>query len=115
MRCTSENHDKPTLYKCNNCNLIFSEYITKKFEEDYSKVEDAKYIEQIPFKEKYFKLLLGNIKPYLNEKSNVLEIGSYYGVLGNLIKPHVNNYTGLELSTHAAEYSKNQYALKYRK
>lgn len=111
VKCTSKTHDKPTLYKCSICNLIFSEYIKKDFEYEYSKVEDSKYIEQIPFKEKYFKLLLNKIKPFLNEKTNVLEIGSYYGVFGNLIKPYVDNYTGLELSKHAAEYSRNTYSL----
>jgi 2-polyprenyl-3-methyl-5-hydroxy-6-metoxy-1,4-benzoquinol methylase len=111
VKCTSKTHDKPTLYKCTSCNLIFSEHIKKNFEEEYSKVEDTKYIEQIPFKEKYFKLFLNRIKPFLKKKSNVLEIGSYYGVLGNLIKPYVDNYTGLELSKHAAEYSKKKYSL----
>ena len=54
LRCTSETHDKPTLYKCNKCKLIFSEHIESKFEETYTEVEDTKYIQQIPFKEKYF-------------------------------------------------------------
>ena len=114
VKCTSKTHDKPTLYKCTSCNLIFSEHIKKNFEEEYSKVEDTKYIEQIPFKEKYFKLFLNRIKPFLKKKSNVLEIGSYYGVLGNLIKPYVDNYTGLELSKHAAEYSKKKYSLNVK-
>ena len=50
LRCTSETHDKPTLYKCNKCKLIFSEHIESKFEETYTEVEDTKYIQQIPFK-----------------------------------------------------------------
>ena len=89
VKCTSKTHDKPTLYKCSNCNLIFSEHIKKNFEEDYLKVEDNKYIEQIPFKEKYFNVLLNKIKPFLKKEYDVLEIGSYYGVLGNIIKPYV--------------------------
>jgi 2-polyprenyl-3-methyl-5-hydroxy-6-metoxy-1,4-benzoquinol methylase len=111
VKCTSQTHDKPTLYKCGSCKLIFSEHIKKNFEEDYSKVEDAKYIDQIPYKEKYFELLLSKIKFFLNKEANVLEIGSYYGVFGNLIKPLVKNYTGLELSKHAAKYSENTYDL----
>ena len=111
IRCTSETHDKPTLYKCKKCKLIFSEYIKSDFEERYTTVEDLKYIQQIPFKKKYFELLLSKIMPYLNIGYNVLEIGSYYGVLGNVIKPHVKNYTGLELSKHAAEYSKKNFKL----
>jgi 2-polyprenyl-3-methyl-5-hydroxy-6-metoxy-1,4-benzoquinol methylase len=114
VKCTSKTHDIPTLYKCSSCNLIFSEHIIKNFEEDYSKVEDDKYVEQIPFKEKYFKLLLNKIKLYLKDQSDVLEIGSYYGVFGNLIKTHVKNYTGLELSKHAADYSKKKYSLNIK-
>ena len=45
IRCTSETHDKPTLYKCKKCKLIFSEYIKSDFEERYAIVEDQKYIQ----------------------------------------------------------------------
>ena len=54
---------------------------------------------------------MNKIKPHLNINHNVLEIGSYYGVLGSVIKSHVKNYTGLELSKHAAEFSKKNYKL----
>ena len=111
VKCTSEIHSKPTLYKCKKCGLVFSEYINSSFEEAYTNVEDKKYIQQIPFKKKYFDLFFSKIKSFLNEKHKVLEIGSYYGVLGNIIKPHVKNYTGLELSKHAAEYSKKKFKL----
>ena len=111
LKCTTEVHDKPTLYKCKKCNLIFSEYINSKFEEGYSIVEDEKYIQQIPFKKKYFELFFKKIQPFLSENHKVLEIGSYYGILGNIIKSHVKEYTGLELSKHAAEYSKKNFGL----
>ena len=111
VKCTSEIHNKPTLYRCNNCNLIFSEHYNSEFEKAYSEVEDSKYIEQIPFKKKYFELFYSKIKPFLNSNTKVLEIGSYYGVLGSIIKPNVKNYTGLELSKHAAEYSQKEYSL----
>jgi len=51
------------------------------------------------------------IKSLLNKDHEVLEIGSYYGILGNIIKPNVKDYTGLELSKHAAEYSKKNFGL----
>ena len=111
VKCTSEIHSKPTLYKCKKCGLVFSEYANSSFEEAYTNVEDKKYIQQIPFKKKYFDLFFSKIKSFLNEKHKVLEIGSYYGVLGNIIKPHVKNYTGLELSKHAAEYSRENFKL----
>ena len=111
LKCTTEVHEKPTLYKCTKCSLIFSEYVHSKFEEGYSIVEDEKYIQQIPFKQKYFDLFFTKIKSFLSKDHKVLEIGSYYGILGNIIKPHVKEYTGLELSKHAAEYSKKNFGL----
>ena len=111
LKCTSDVHEKPTLYKCKKCNLIFSEYINSKFEEGYGNVEDKKYIQQIPYKQKYFDLYFSKIRSFLNKDHKVLEIGSYYGILGNIIKPHVKEYTGLELSKHAAEYSNKNFQL----
>ena len=29
VKCTSKTHNKPTLYKCGSCNLIFSEHIKR--------------------------------------------------------------------------------------
>ena len=43
---------------------------------------------------------------------SVLEVGSYYGVFGNIIKPNVKNYSGLELSKHGSDYSKKNYNLE---
>ena len=111
VKCMSEIHSKPTLYKCEKCNLIFSEYINSNLEDAYSNVEDERYIQQIPYKKKNFELLFSKISSFLNKNHKVLEIGSYYGILGSIIKPHVKNYTGVELSKHAAEYSKKNYNL----
>ena len=47
----------------------------------------------------------------MNKELKVLEIGSYYGILGNLINPHVKEYHGQELSTHAANYAKKNFNL----
>ena len=102
---------KPTLLKCNKCNLIFSEYIDVDFEDAYSHVVDESYINQIKFKTKTFELFFSKIRNYLNQNSEVLEIGSYYGILGNIIKSHVKNYMGLELSKHATQYSKKKFNL----
>ena len=111
VKCMSEIHSKPTLYKCEKCNLIFSEYINSNLEDAYSNVEDERYIQQIPYKEKNFELLFSKISSFINKNHKVLEIGSYYGILGSIIKPHVKNYTGVELSRHASEYSKKNYNL----
>ena len=70
--------------------------------------------ESYTMRESFKKLAEGLQSEFFPTGANVLEIGSYYGVLGNIIKPHVNNYTGLELSKHAAEYSKKKYSLNIK-
>ena len=112
FECTSHNfHNykqwKPTLYKCKLCSLVFSEHIGVKFEDNYKAVVDFAYLNQSKFKKKSFTLFLEKIKNHLNKNCTVLEIGAYYGVLGKLIQPLVKEYTGLELSKHASDYSKN--------
>jgi 2-polyprenyl-3-methyl-5-hydroxy-6-metoxy-1,4-benzoquinol methylase len=112
FECTSHNfHNykqwKPTLYKCKSCSLVFSEHIGVKFEDNYKDVVDYAYLNQFKFKKTSFTLFLEKIKKHLNKNCTVLEIGAYYGVLGKLIQPLVKEYTGLELSKHASDYSKN--------
>jgi len=116
VKCTSTANidEKPTLYKCNKCKLIFSEYVEKKFEELYSEVADDLYIDQIPFKERYFQNTLKKISHHLDKSRTILEIGSYYGVFGSLIKPLVKKYEGLELSSHAAKYASKNYSLNIK-
>ena len=114
--CTGHNvqsieHWKPTLYKCKYCDLVFSEFIGTNFSDNYTEVVDEGYIEQIEFKKKTFELFLKKIQGHLNKNINVLEIGSYYGILGNLIKPYVKSYSGLELSFHAANFSRKKFNL----
>ena len=112
FECTSHNfHNykqwKPTLYKCKLCSLVFSEHIGVKFEDNYKAVVDFAYLNQFKYKKTSFTLFLEKIKNHLNKNCTVLEIGAYYGVLGKLIQPLVKEYTGLELSKHASDYSKN--------
>ena len=111
LRCTSLQYQKPNLIKCKNCKLIFSELLNIKFEKLYEEVIDYQYLDSISFKKRYFLDTLNKIKKYLKNSSNVLEIGSYYGIFGALIKQHVNQYKGIELSKHGAEYAKNKYNL----
>ena len=113
LRCTSLQYQKPNLVKCEKCHLIFSELLNLKFENLYEDVEDKLYIDQIPFKKKYFESTLKKIKKYLSKEKDVLEIGSYYGIFGSLISPCVKSYIGLELSRHAVEYAKKEYSLNF--
>lgn len=117
FNCTTNTYDKPQINRCSKCKIIFSELIykinEKDFESQYSDVEDKKYISEIEFKKKYFLSLYNKIRSYINSDSSVLEIGSYYGVLGNILNKSklVKKYSGLELSEHAVTFSKNQFNL----
>jgi 2-polyprenyl-3-methyl-5-hydroxy-6-metoxy-1,4-benzoquinol methylase len=81
-------------------------------EDKYNNIVDNIYIDQILQRQKYFLGLYKKISYNFNKDQSVLEIGSYYGVFGNIIKPNVKNYSGLELSKHGSDYSKRNYNLE---
>ena len=113
--CTTNSYSKPKIYKCNKCELKFSELAAlpnKKVEDKYNNVVDNIYIDEIPHREKYFSSLYKKISYNFHKDHSVLEVGSYYGVFGNIIKPNVKKYSGLELSKHGSDYSKKNYNLE---
>ena len=113
--CTTDSYEKPSIYECTKCKIIFSELIFKmdnnEIEKNYQEVADDKYISQIKFKRYYFEKLINKISKFISKDMDVLEIGSYYGVLGSLLKNKVKNYSGLELSNHGSNYAKNNFKL----
>ena len=112
FNCTTDTYFKPQLNICSRCDLIFSDLIhnfsNNSLEGKYSEVVDKKYITQIEYKNYYFKKMFSKVLPFIKKDSSVLEIGSYYGVLGNLIQKNekVKSYTGLELSDMAQNIQK---------
>lgn len=118
FNCTTDTYFKPQLNICSKCDLIFSDLIhnfsNNSLEGKYSEVVDEKYITQIEYKNYYFKKMFSKVVPFIKKNSSVLEIGSYYGVLGNLIQKNekVKSYTGLELSEHGTKYSKENFNLE---
>tara|TARA_Y100000287_G_C14214547_1_gene352762 strand:+ start:8 stop:736 length:729 start_codon:yes stop_codon:yes gene_type:complete len=80
-------------------------------EKNYQDVADEKYISQIKFKKYYFEKLCNKIGKFISKEMEVLEIGSYYGILGSVLKNKVKNYSGLELSTHGSNYARNNFKL----
>ncbi len=115
FNCTTDSYDKPSIYECTKCSIIFSELIFKmdqhQIEENYQNVADDKYISQIKFKKYYFKKLTDKISKFINEDMDLLEIGSYYGVLGSILKNKAKSYSGLELSKHGSNYAKTNFNL----
>jgi 2-polyprenyl-3-methyl-5-hydroxy-6-metoxy-1,4-benzoquinol methylase len=108
---TNANEIKPDLYFCNNCEIIFSEFIDKKFEDNYRDVLDNLYISQIDNKKLYFKSIVNKLSNTIKKNHDVLELGSYYGAFGSEIKDKVNTYVGVELSSHACNFAKDKFHL----
>ncbi len=115
FNCTTDTYVKPSIYECTKCKIIFSELIFKmdenEIEKNYQDVADEKYISQIKFKKYYFEKLCNKIGKFISKEMEVLEIGSYYGILGSVLKNMVKNYSGLELSTHGSNYARNNFKL----
>ncbi len=108
---TKETEIKPDLFFCDSCDLIFSEFINEKFEDNYKEVLDDLYISQIENKKAYFKNVIKKLSKIINKNDDVLELGSYYGAFGSEIKGKVNSYIGVELSSHACNYAKTEFNL----
>jgi 2-polyprenyl-3-methyl-5-hydroxy-6-metoxy-1,4-benzoquinol methylase len=111
---TYENEIKPDLFFCYNCEIIFSEFIDEKFENNYIEVLDDLYISQIKNKKLYFNNLIVKLSNIIKKNHDVLELGSYYGAFGSEIKNKVNSYVGVELSSHACEYAKKNFNLNIK-
>ena len=65
-------------------------------------------------KKKYFSNLINKISNQIKKNDNVLEIGSYYGAFGSQIKEKVNSYIGIELSSYASKYAKENFNLNIK-
>ena len=111
---TEEFELKPNLFFCKNCEIIFSEFCDVNFEDNYKDVADPLYVDQIENKKIYFSNLIKKISDQISSNDNVLEIGSYYGAFGSQIKGKVKNYTGIELSTYAVTYAKQNFKLNFK-
>ena len=108
---TYKSEIKPDLFFCGSCELIFSEFINQKFEDNYKDVLDDLYISQIKNKRAYFKNIISKLSNIINKTDDVLEIGYYYGAFASEIKEKVSSYVGIELSSHACNYAKNEFNL----
>jgi 2-polyprenyl-3-methyl-5-hydroxy-6-metoxy-1,4-benzoquinol methylase len=105
---------KPNLFYCKDCEIIFSEYCDKEFQDNYVDVLDPLYVDQIENKKKYFNNIINKISDQFVASDNVLEIGSYYGAFGSQVANKVKSYTGIELSPHACTYAKRNFNLNVK-
>jgi len=75
--CTTTSYSKPKIYKCNICELKFSELAgaltNKKIEDKYNNVVDNIYIDEIPLREKYFQAYIKKFLTILTKINQFLK------------------------------------------
>jgi len=92
--------EKIFLYQCKSCSLNFFDPELAGGNEFYSELGKLDWYYLHPGKTEY-----DFVQNYIKEDDNLLDIGSGRGELYNRTKKRIN-YTGLELSTKAAELAK---------
>jgi len=118
-RCTSLEHkSKPQVLNCVICDLSFvpeSSY-PKDIETIYSEVQDLTYLENKKSRIKTFQESLIQISPYLPDKGNLLEVGSYCGFFLESFQKKFPTweYIGVEPSNWASEYARSQLKINTR-
>ena len=112
-QCTSLEHkSKPQVINCLVCDLSFvpeSSY-PKNIETIYADVQDPTYLLNKKSRYRTFQESLSQISPFLPDKGNLLEVGSYCGFFLDTFKKKYNNWDciGVEPSKWAAEYARSQ-------
>jgi dolichol-phosphate mannosyltransferase len=118
-QCTSLEHkSKPQVVNCLVCDLSFvpeSSY-PKNIETIYADVQDPTYLLNKKSRYRTFKESLTQISPFLPDKGNLLEVGSYCGFFLDTFKKKYNDwdYIGVEPSKWAAEYARSQLNINTR-
>jgi hypothetical protein len=112
-QCTSLEHkSKPQVINCLVCDLSFvpeSSY-PKNIETIYADVQDPTYLLNKKSRYRTFQESLSQISPFLPDKGNLLEVGSYCGFFLDTFKTKYNNWDciGVEPSKWASEYARSQ-------
>ena len=117
--CTSLEHkSKPKVMNCLICDLSFvpeSNY-PKDIETIYAEVQDPTYLENKESRYKTFQESLKQISPFLPDKGNLLEVGSYCGFFLDTFKKKYSSwdYLGVEPSKWASEYARSKLQINTR-
>ena len=118
-KCTSLEHkSKPQVINCLVCDLSFvpeSSY-PKDIETIYAEVQDPTYLLNKRSRYKTFQESLTLISPFLPDKGNLLEVGSYCGFFLDTFKKKYNSWDciGVEPSKWASEYARSQLKINTR-
>ena len=88
-QCSTMSHkSKPQVLSCLECGLNFSPNGINDPQNigRYENVVDETYISNIEGRKLTFSKLLKNIEPYIHKNTEILEVGSYFGIFGHIVK-----------------------------
>jgi len=106
--CSSMGYSsKPKVAKCLQCGLdqVPQSEHPKGLAGLYADVVDQDYLSNLPAKRKTFARAYQRIEPFIKNKGNLIEIGSYCGLFLAEAKQHGWKVTGIEPSRWAANYA----------
>lgn len=113
-QCSTMSHtSKPQVLSCLECGLNFSPtgINDPKNIKRYESVIDETYISNIEGRKLTFSKLLKNIEPYIHKNTEILEVGSYCGIFGHIVKKSGYDYVGIEPSRWASNYASEKLKL----
>jgi glycosyltransferase involved in cell wall biosynthesis/SAM-dependent methyltransferase len=112
-KCTSlDHHSKPEVLWCLKCALRFVPERSN-IEELYSQVVDQSYLEFKEARYRTFEATYRKIARHLGPQKSVLEVGSYCGFFLDTLRKHgITQVEGLEPSSWASQYARDELKLK---
>lgn len=98
--------DKTIYYKCNICNLVFTDKLTTDEYSSYHRFEEYQRWEG--YLKNHFLWIVKQIEKLNNKKLSILEIGSSVGFLQDVIKEKGHEVIGVEPSLNAVEFARKR-------
>jgi dolichol-phosphate mannosyltransferase len=110
--CSSAHHDSHgRIVRCLVCGLVATnpKLPPDKLSALYADVVDQTYVANIPARVHTFDYNFKRVLPYLPKASNLLDVGSYYGVFLNVARGYGYQVAGVEPSKAAAEFARHTF------
>ena len=110
--CSSAHHDSHgRIVRCLVCGLVATnpKLPPEKLSALYSDVVDQTYVENIPARVHTFDYNFKRVMNRLPKATNLLDVGSYYGVFLNVARGYGYQVTGVEPSKAASEFARKSF------
>jgi 2-polyprenyl-3-methyl-5-hydroxy-6-metoxy-1,4-benzoquinol methylase len=112
--CSSAHHDSHgRIVRCLACGLVATnpKLPPAELEKLYSDVVDQTYVANIPARVHTFDYNFKRVKSYLPTQTNLLDVGSYYGVFLDVARNYGYQVKGVEPSLAASEFARKNYKI----